>query len=105
MRGCFMHIIGHGIDIVEIDSLAHARARAHFDERCFTQHELEHGTKAASTASFFAGRFAAKEAVLKALGTGMVDGLSWHDIEIAVTDTGAPSVDLRNGVAVLARSR
>jgi phosphopantetheine--protein transferase-like protein len=52
-----------------------------------------------------AARFAGKEAVLKALGTGLADGISWHDVEIVALATGQPSVRLSGRAAAIAQQR
>ncbi|HYR27544.1 MAG TPA: holo-ACP synthase, partial [Thermoanaerobaculia bacterium] len=78
------------------------RARAHFDERCFTDAERRDSAGVASATMFFAGTFAAKEAVLKALGTGLIDGISWHDIEVRREASGAPAVSLSGRTAIVA---
>jgi len=100
-----MRIVGHGVDVVEIVAVEQLRLRPHFDERCFTDPERRDAEAAASVTAFFAGRFAAKEAVLKALGTGLIDGLSWLDIEVRRSPSGAPAVVLNGGVAALAATQ
>lgn len=90
-------IIGHGIDLVEI-----ARIVRMLDEhgdrftcRCFTEEERAYADASpAVRGERFAARFAAKEAVLKALGTGLRDGIDWTDIEVLRDAAGAPSVRL-----------
>jgi holo-[acyl-carrier protein] synthase len=92
-----MPILGHGIDIVET-----ARIRKLVDEhgerfleRVFTP--LEQQYCARNTKRYFehlAGRFAAKEAVLKVLGTGWRGGIAWTDIEIRPEPSGQPKVYL-----------
>ena len=97
-----MRIIGHGVDIVELRSLEQLRTRAHFDERCFTDTERHDSAQAGSVIAFFAGTFAAKEAVLKALGTGLIDGISWRDIEVRREPSGAPTISVSGRTAMLA---
>lgn len=64
-----------------------------FVERVFTQAEREYcDTRGAVAPQHYAARFAAKEAALKALGTGWSGGLAWQDVEIAHTDAGAPTI-------------
>ncbi len=86
-------IKGIGTDIIELDRIAKAieRQGKAFVERLFTPSE-ERPFDASSTA-YYAGRFAAKEAVVKALGTGF-RGISWHDIEILSDPLGKPYVKL-----------
>ena len=64
---------------------------ARFTERVFTERERDYCTRrGAVAAQHFAARWAAKEAFLKALGTGWHDGIAWHDVEVAHRDSGAP---------------
>lgn len=91
-----MNIIGHGIDIIEIKEIRELieRSGEHFETRCFTVTECSDAGSDPNRIQYFAGRFAAKEAVLKAIGTGWSQGISWTDIEIQRLPTGRPSVML-----------
>ena len=91
-----MNIIGHGIDIIEIKDIKELIERSghHFETRCFTATECSAARSDANRIQYLAGRFAAKEAVLKAIGTGWSQGISWTDIEIQRLPTGRPSVVL-----------
>jgi holo-[acyl-carrier protein] synthase len=95
-------ILGIGTDIVEIDRVRKALERAGFAERVFTAAEREYceGRGAQRWASF-AARFAGKEAVLKAFGTGLSAG-SWQDVEILPDAAGRPTVGLKGHFAALA---
>lgn len=87
-------IIGNGIDIVEISRVKQAAQNAKFLEKIFTSGEIEYcKSRKFHAASSFAGRFAAKEAVIKALNLGGA-GKSWREIEILATESGCPSVVL-----------
>lgn len=99
-----MRIIGHGVDLIELGALATMRSREQFETRCFTAAERADAGAGPSALAFLAGRFAAKEATLKALGTGLVDGISLQDIEVRRTPTGAPSITLHGGVALIAQA-
>lgn len=81
-----------GVDIVEISRIRKAIATwpNTFMERIYTQSEI---INCKNVASRLAARFAAKEAVMKALGTGAT-GVNWHDIEVVSNDNGAPSIQL-----------
>ena len=73
-----------------------------FIRRVYTDHEIGYcSTKKAST-QHYAGRWAAKEAVLKALGTGWRRGISWRDIEVRLEPSGQPKVALSGRCAELA---
>ncbi|MBE9095041.1 holo-ACP synthase [Tychonema sp. LEGE 07203] len=91
-----MNILGHGIDIVEIKDIKQLIERSgnHFENRCFTATESSIAGSDSHRIQYLAGRFAAKEAVLKAMGTGWSQGISWTDIEIQRLPTGKPSVVL-----------
>lgn len=89
-----------GVDIIEIDRIAHGLARygERFYDRFFTPAEREQcGGRAAS----LAGRFTVKEAVSKALGTGIGE-ISWKEIEILNDDRGRPILTLHGAAALLA---
>lgn len=92
-----------GIDIIEIQRFADSCQRQpRILERLFTEKELD-ALKERNISSF-AARFAGKEAVLKALGTG-IRGISWHDIEIFNGMTGEPEVVLSEKAQKVAISR
>lgn len=92
-----MIIIGHGIDIVEIARFTTTldRTQSEFEYRCFTDLERRIADEAGmNRVACLAGRFAAKEAVLKAMGTGWSQGIAWTDVEIQRLETGRPNVVL-----------
>jgi holo-[acyl-carrier protein] synthase len=98
-------IVGIGVDIVEI-----ARFQAAIDrqgerllERLFTAAEREYCAGMKITAPFYAARFAAKEAVSKAFGTGIGAELGWKDIEICRRESGCPYVVLSGSGLLLAK--
>lgn len=74
----------------------------HFLERCFTAAEIEYARRHRDAAVRFAGRWAAKEAVVKVLGTGFVKGITFHDIEIVPLPSGQPSVLMSGGAGEIA---
>ncbi len=76
-----------------------------FLERCFTPHERGVCVGRANPAEHLAARFAAKEAILKALGTGWSGGVAWTDAEVITLPSGAPSVALHNMAARIADER
>jgi holo-[acyl-carrier protein] synthase len=102
-----MRVLGIGTDIIECLRIAQMIDRHGdlFINRVYTEHEIEYcSTKKAAT-QHYAGRWAAKEAVLKALGTGWIKGISWRDIEVRHKPGGAPTVALCGGAReVLERS-
>lgn len=97
-----MSIIGTGIDIVEISRIGRAIARnPRFLARVFTSDEVDYFLKTGNRTYNIAGTFAAKEAVLKSLGTGLRD-MGWKDIEITRNSLGKPSVILHGNAKALA---
>jgi holo-[acyl-carrier protein] synthase len=92
-------IIGIGTDIVECLRIAQMIERHGelFITRVYTPHEIEYCSARKSAMQHYAGRWAAKEAVLKALGTGWRKGISWRDIEIRNQSSGVPTIVLRGG--------
>jgi holo-[acyl-carrier protein] synthase len=93
-------IVGTGLDIAEIDRIGAAIGRhgAPFLERLFTPGEVAYCEKHKNKFERYAGRFAAKEAAMKALGTGWSRGIRWRDIEVAREPSGRPTL-LLVGVA------
>jgi holo-[acyl-carrier protein] synthase len=93
-----MHFIGHGTDIVEVERIREMLGRQgdRFLERLYTAGERGLAGEAPSV-RFLAGRFAAKEAILKALGTGWIRGLAWTDMDVGRLPSGKPSVLLSGG--------
>lgn len=92
-----------GTDIIEISRFKGACERnPRIAQRLFTQRELNE--KSAKNDASLAARFAGKEAVLKALGTGL-RGISWHDIEIINNELGEPEVYLSSKARDIALSR
>jgi holo-[acyl-carrier protein] synthase len=85
-------IISIGIDIIEVRRVREVLARTpRFCERVFTQRERDYcDSRGVVAAQHYAARFAAKEAVLKALGTGWAGGVAWQDVEITALESGAP---------------
>jgi holo-[acyl-carrier protein] synthase len=93
-------IVGLGLDIAEIDRIEAAIGRhgAPFLERLFTPGEVAYCESHKNKFERYAGRFAAKEAAMKALGTGWSRGVRWRDIEVAREPSGKPMLRLE-GVA------
>ena len=95
-------IVAIGTDAIEVErvqrAVDHPRWGQRFRQRVFTAGEIAYCTKRRRNAESFAARFAAKEAVMKALGTGYARGVWWRDIEI-VRHSGAPHLVLHGGAA------
>lgn len=88
-------ILGIGNDIVEIDRIEKAISNEKFIKRVYTEKEIEIIEKKGNKAASYAGRFSAKEAISKALGTGVRD-FNLTDIEILNDELGKPYVVLKN---------
>src|ERR1700681_358135 len=97
-------IVGLGMDITEIDRIEAAIARRGraLLERLFTPLEISYCEKHRNRAERFAGRFAAKEAAMKALGTGWARGVRWLDIEVVREPSGKPSLKLSGAARTIA---
>ncbi len=94
-----MNIVGIGTDIVECLRIAQMIER-HGDlflTRVFTPREIAYCSARKAATQHYAGRWAAKEAVLKALGTGWSRGIQWRDIEIRNDAAGKPTAALAGG--------
>ena len=100
-----MKILGHGIDLVDTARIARLLSdhESRFIERVFTQGErayCEHGGK--NRLQRYAARFAAKEAVLKVLGTGWSGGVAWTDVEVVKEPGGRPCAVLHGEAKAIA---
>ena len=98
-----MNILGMGIDATDIPRIASALERygERFLRRVFTEGEIAYCTRRRNPAPHLAGRFAAKEAAMKALGTGHSRGVLWKDIEVFRAG-GPPQLRLHAGAAARA---
>ncbi len=98
-----MSVLGIGTDIIECLRIAKMIERHGelFLTRVYTPHEIEYCTARKAATQHYAGRFAAKEAVLKALGTGWTRGIQWRDIEVRNEMGGKPTIVLSGAAAEL----
>ncbi len=87
-------IVGTGIDIAEVDRIAESIRRfgARFLQRIYTEGEIRYCESKANRFERYAARFAAKEAAMKALGTGWNHGVRWRDIEVTRKPGGRPTL-------------
>jgi holo-[acyl-carrier protein] synthase len=103
-----MHeVIGIGIDLVDcarIERMLGDHEQAFLD-RVYTAAEQAYCARARNRMERLAARYAAKEAVLKAIGTGMRDGMSWTEIDVTHDLLGAPTIGLTGAVARAAAER
>jgi holo-[acyl-carrier protein] synthase len=100
-------IVAVGIDLVEVARVRRVRARhpARFDARVFTPDELAYCGAQADPAIHLAGRFAAKEALLKVLGIGWGSTVAWQEVEIARVASGAIEARLHGAARDAASAR
>ncbi|MBA3815583.1 MAG: holo-ACP synthase [Parachlamydiaceae bacterium] len=91
---------GIGTDIIEVKRVEQAIQRfgSRFLDRLFCEEEQIYCNRHKESARHFAGRFAAKEAIVKALGTGFRDGVTWLDITISNDPLGKPIVTFSNAL-------
>ena len=99
-----MEIVAHGIDLVDCPRIEQMIKRhgERFVKRVFTATEQAYAEANKNRIDKFAGRFAAKEAILKLMGTGWRGKIAWTDIEIANNPSGQPEVTLSGEVKRLA---
>ncbi len=93
-------IQGIGIDIIEVERIKRLSLRwgSRFEHRVYTSQELKYCGETPTRYGRLAARFAAKEATLKALGTGLTVGMNWQDVEICPDSVGKPSLILHGKV-------
>src|SRR6476469_10284265 len=94
------NIIGLGVDLTEIPRIVGTIERygTRFLQRIFTEGEIAYCMRRRHAAIHFAGRFASKEAAMKALGTGHSHGVLWRDVEV-VRHVGPPQLKFHGGGA------
>lgn len=87
-------IVGTGMDVAEVERIARSIERfgRRFLERVFTAEEIRYCESKANKMERYAGRFAAKEAAMKAIGTGWNRGVGWRDLEVKRSPGGRPTV-------------
>ena len=100
-------ILGIGVDLVEVERIDRAIERhgEHFLHRVFTESEIAYCARMRAPGPHYAARFAAKEAVAKAFGTGLGAQLSLVEIEVSRDESGAPFIVLHGPAAEFARER
>jgi holo-[acyl-carrier protein] synthase len=100
-------IVGIGVDLIEVGRIQKALEDSHigrrFRDRVFTEKEIQYcEKKRRGRYESYAGRFAAKEAVMKALGRGWGSKVSWIEIEVARARSGRPDIVLHGKTALFA---
>jgi holo-[acyl-carrier protein] synthase len=99
-------IVGIGIDLAEVDRIREAIERhgQRFIDRIYTEKEIAYVESKANKFERYAARFAAKEAGMKAVGTGWKRGVRWRDFEVTNLSSGRPTLQLHGEAAKFAES-
>ena len=94
-----MQIFGIGTDIIECERIGRMLVQhgERFTSHVFTDEEVRYCSGKKVVEQHFAGRWAAKEAVLKAFGTGWIAGIAWKDVEVVIQTGGKPTIRLHRG--------
>ncbi len=100
-----MNIIGNGVDIVENRRIAKSLKNNGFLYRIFTKNEIDQSRKIKNKVNFFAKRFAAKEAFVKALGTGIRNNINFKDISVKNNINGQPLMNISNNLKRLLKQK
>lgn len=101
-----MATAGIGVDMLEIARMERVlERRPNFARRVFTEEERAYCDRSARPAEHYAARFAAREAVVKALGTGFSEGVGFRDVSVARDESGRPRAVLSGRAAEIARER
>lgn len=100
-------VVGVGVDLVMISRIRRAidRWQDRFLKRVFTAEELVYARRRRDPAEHLAARFAAKEAALKALGTGLTMGVRWREMEVRRSRGGRPTLALTGRTGSLGAAR
>lgn len=103
-NGNSMPVLGIGTDIVEVVRIGQMIERHGevFLQRVYTEDEIRYCQRRKEYTQHYAGRWAAKEAVMKTLGTGWSKGISWRDIEVCTSKSGRPSIQLKGAAREIA---
>jgi holo-[acyl-carrier protein] synthase len=98
-------IVGSGIDLCEVQRIKDAIERhgPRFVERIYTAREIAYAERKANLYERYAARFAAKEAAMKALGTGWRGGVTWKDFEVINLPSGRPTLQFHGKAAEFAQ--
>lgn len=102
--GIGMGIVGIGTDIVEVVRIGKMIERHGelFLNRVYTEQEIRYCQRRKEYIQHYAGRWAAKEAVMKTLGTGWTRGVGWRDIEVCSERSGQPTIEICGGAREIA---
>ena len=93
-----MQILGNGVDIVKNSRIKKLISNKKFIKRIYTISEIKDSKKNKNNTKYFAKRFAAKEAFVKAMGTGFRNGINFNDISIINKSSGKPEISLNSKI-------
>ena len=93
-----MNIIGNGVDIVENKRIKSSLKNTNFINRIFTKNEINRSKKLNNKTNYYAKRFAAKEAFVKALGEGFRNNINFNDIDVTNDKKGKPIIAISRNV-------
>ena len=100
-----MNIIGNGVDIVENKRINKLIDNKKFIKRVFTDKEIRFSKKIKNKTNYYAKRFAAKEAFVKALGTGFRNNINFSDIEVINNKLGKPKINISKKVRTFIKKK
>jgi len=93
-----MDIIGNGVDIIENKRIKNSLRIKGFIDRVFTRNEINKSKKISNKTNYYAKRFAAKEAFVKALGEGFRNNINFNDIDVTNDKKGKPIISISNNI-------
>ena len=93
-----MKIIGNGVDIVENKRIKNSLKNKNFINRIFTKNEISKSKKLNNKTNYYAKRFAAKEAFVKALGEGFRNNINFNDIDVTNDKKGKPIINISGNI-------
>ena len=100
-----MNIIGNGVDIVENKRINKLIENKNFIKRVFTNKEIRFSKNIKNKTNYYAKRFAAKEAFVKALGTGFRKNINFSDIEVINNKLGKPKINISKNVRAFIKKK
>ena len=100
-----MKILGNGVDIIENRRIKKSIINKKFITRIYSKSEINESKKVKNKDSFFAKRFAAKEAFVKAIGTGFRNGINFNDISVKSIKLGKPKIHLTKKIKKIIKNK
>ena len=100
-----MQIIGNGVDIVDNQRIKKSIVQKDFIKRIYSYSEIRESKKIKNKTNFFAKRFAAKEAFVKALGTGFRNGINFNDISVKKKNSGKPELYINDKIKKIIKKK